>query len=112
MMVLGARLGLDPNIMLEIIGAGAFSSPLYASKGPRMLARDFSPDFTVTLMHKDQQLVLATAAALGYAMPTLAAIRDVLAQAIAAGYGDGDLSGVVQLFEDWAKVKLEAKPTG
>ena len=34
------------------------------------------------------------------------AIRDVLAQAIAAGYGDGDLSSVICLFEDWAKVTV------
>ncbi|MGZ3428241.1 MAG: NAD(P)-dependent oxidoreductase, partial [Polyangia bacterium] len=107
MMVLAARLGLDLRAMLEVIGSGAFSSPLYASKGPRMMARDFSPDFTLKLMHKDQELVIDTAAEHGYAMPTLAKIRDVLAEAIAAGYGDGDLSGVVRLFEDWAKVKLE-----
>lgn len=106
MLVLAARLGLDLSAMLEVIGSGAFSSPLYASKAPRMRARDFAPDFTLRLMHKDQELVLATAAAHGYAMPTLAAIRDVLAEAIAAGYGDGDLSGVVRLFEDWAKTKL------
>ena len=106
MLVLAARLGLDLDAMLEVIGAGAFSSPLYAAKAPRMRARDFAPDFTLTLMHKDQELVLATAATRGYAMPTLAAIRDVLAQAIAAGYGDGDLSGVVRLFEDWAKTKI------
>jgi 3-hydroxyisobutyrate dehydrogenase-like beta-hydroxyacid dehydrogenase len=107
MMVLAARLGLDLRAMLEVIGSGAFSSPLYASKGPRMMARDFDADFTLTLMHKDQELVIATAAENGYAMPTLAAIRDVLAEAIAAGYGDGDLSGVVRLFEDWAGVKFE-----
>jgi len=109
MMVLAVKLGLDPSAMLEVIGGGAFSSPLYASKGPRMMARDFAPDFTLALMHKDQELVLRTAAAAGYPMPTLAAIRDTLAEAIAAGYGDGDLSGVVRLFEDWAKVKLEPK---
>ncbi len=109
MMVLAARLGLDQRAMLEVIGSGAFSSPLYLAKGPRMMARDFAPDFTLALMHKDQELVLATAAALGYAMPTLAAIRDVLAEAIAAGYGDGDLSGVVRLFEDWAKVQLSGR---
>ena len=106
MLVLAARLGLDLGAMLEVIGSGAFSSPLYTSKGPRMRARDFAPDFTLKLMHKDQELVLATAAANGYAMPTLAAIRDVLAQAIAAGYGDGDLSSVICLFEDWAKVTV------
>ena len=108
MMVLAARLGLDLRAMLEVIGSGAFSSPLFAAKGPRMLARDFSPDFTLALMHKDQELVIAAAAGLGYPMPTLAAIRAVLAEAIAAGYGDGDLCGVVRLFEDWAQVKLEA----
>ena len=108
MMVLAARLGLDLRAMLDVIGSGAFSSPLYAAKGPRMMARDFAPDFTLALMHKDQELVLATAAENGYPMPTLAKIRDVLAEAIAAGYGDGDLSGVVRLFEDWAKVKLES----
>ncbi len=106
MLVLAARLGLDLAAMLEVIGGGAFSSPLYTSKAPRMLARDFSADFTLKLMHKDQELVLATAAEHGYPMPTLAAIRDVLQEAIAAGYGDGDLSGVVRLFEDWAKVKI------
>jgi 3-hydroxyisobutyrate dehydrogenase-like beta-hydroxyacid dehydrogenase len=106
MLVLAARLDVDLDAMLEVIGGGAFSSPLYASKAPRMRARDFAADFTLKLMHKDQELVLATAAAHGYAMPTLATIRDVLAQAIAAGYGDGDLSGVVRLFEDWAKRKI------
>ncbi|HEX6835982.1 MAG TPA: NAD(P)-dependent oxidoreductase [Polyangia bacterium] len=109
MLVLAARLDLDLTAMLEVIGSGAFSSPLYTSKAPRMLARDFAADFTLQLMHKDQELVLATAAEHGYAMPTLAAIRDVLAEGIAAGYGDGDLSGIVRLFEDWAKVKISGR---
>src|SRR5213076_335165 len=104
MLVLGEAQGLDPRVMLEVIGAGAFSSPLYAGKGPRILARDFAADFTLALMHKDQELVLKTAQSLGYEMPTLAAIRDVLQRAIAAGLGDGDLSGVIRLFEAWAKV--------
>ena len=106
MLVLGAKQGLAPRTMLEVIAAGAFSSPLYTSKAPRMFARDFQPDFTLALMHKDQELVLGTAASVGYEMPTLAAIRDVLAQAIAAGFGDGDLSGVIRLFEQWAGVAV------
>jgi 2-hydroxy-3-oxopropionate reductase len=107
MLVLAKKQGLDPRAALDVIGAGAFSSPLYAGKGPRMLARDFDADFTLRLMHKDQQLVLATARGLGYEMPTLAAIRDVLAQAMEAGFGEGDLSGVIRLFEKWAGVTVE-----
>lgn len=106
MLVLGTKLGLPPKAMLEVIGAGAFSSPLYSGKGPRMLARDFAADFTLKLMHKDQELVLQTAESVGYAMPTLAAIRDVLGEAMKAGFGDGDLSGVIRLFEAWAEVTV------
>jgi 3-hydroxyisobutyrate dehydrogenase-like beta-hydroxyacid dehydrogenase len=106
MLALGARQGLAAQTMLDVIGAGAFASPLYAGKGPRMVAHDFTPDFTLRLMHKDQQLVLATARSLGYEMPTLAAIRDVLERAMAAGFGEDDLCGVVQLFERWGKTKL------
>jgi 3-hydroxyisobutyrate dehydrogenase-like beta-hydroxyacid dehydrogenase len=106
MLVLGARHGLAPRAMLEVIGGGAFSSPLYAGKGPRIFARDFSPDFKLSLMKKDQELVLATADALGYDMPSLRTIRDVLEQAVAAGFGDGDLSGVIRLFESWAGITV------
>jgi 3-hydroxyisobutyrate dehydrogenase-like beta-hydroxyacid dehydrogenase len=105
-LVLGKKLGLPPRAMLDVIGAGAFSSPLFTGKGPRMVARDFDADFTLKLMHKDQELVLGAAAAVDYPMPTQAAIRDVLAQAIAAGFGDGDLSSIIRLFEQWAGVTV------
>ena len=43
MMTLGARQGLDPRRLLDVIPGGAFSSPLYGGKGPRMFARDLAP---------------------------------------------------------------------
>ena len=49
-------------------------------------------------MLKDQELVLRTAAELGYAMPTLAAIREVLSREWRRD-GEGDLSGLIRLFE-------------
>jgi 3-hydroxyisobutyrate dehydrogenase-like beta-hydroxyacid dehydrogenase len=107
MLVLGVKEGLDMRAMLDVIGAGAFSSPLYATKGPRMLARDFRPDFTLALMLKDQELVLADARALGVRLDSLAAIRDVLRLAVEAGFGGDDLSGVVQWFEQQAGVTLK-----
>jgi 3-hydroxyisobutyrate dehydrogenase-like beta-hydroxyacid dehydrogenase len=106
MMTLGIKQGLDAKRLLDVIQGGAFSSPLYATKGPRIFARNFDPDFTLSLMLKDQELVLATANQLGYPMPTEAAIRDVLIQAVNEGLGDDDLSGLVRLFESWAKVTV------
>jgi 3-hydroxyisobutyrate dehydrogenase-like beta-hydroxyacid dehydrogenase len=110
-LVLGARQGLAPRIMLEVIQSGAFSSPLFAGKGDKILARDFSTDFRLDLMLKDQQLVLSTARALGYAMPTERALRDVLAAAVGQGLGAEDMCSLVRLFESWAGVAV-AEQTG
>src|SRR5262249_26279640 len=103
-LVLGVKQGLEPRLVLEAIQAGAFSSPLFATKGERILAGNFRPDFTLALMLKDQELVLGAARQLDYPMPTQAAIRDVLRQGIDAGFGEADLSALVRLFEAWAGV--------
>jgi 3-hydroxyisobutyrate dehydrogenase len=107
MLTLGATQGLRLADMLEVIGGGAFSSPLYTTKGARIAQRDFHPDFTVALMRKDQELVLATAADAGYPMPTQQAIRALLDDAIARGFGELDLCGLVRYFEETAKVTVK-----
>jgi glyoxylate/succinic semialdehyde reductase len=109
MLSFGARQGLRPRDMLEVIGGGAFSSPLYAGKGEKILKRDFLPDFTLALMLKDQDLVLETAMVAGHAMPTLHAIRDVLDAAVGEGFGDDDLCGLVRFFEAWTGVPVVEK---
>ncbi|HZS36392.1 MAG TPA: NAD(P)-dependent oxidoreductase [Polyangia bacterium] len=107
MLAFGVKQGLDPRAMLDVIGGGAFSSPLYKAKGERILARDFHADFTLALTLKDQELVLATARSLGVELPTLEAVRAQLADAVAAGLGGDDLCGIVQLFERRAGVTVE-----
>jgi len=107
LLTLGVAHGLDVRAMLDVIGGGAFSSPLYKAKGERILARDFRADFTLALTLKDQELVLSTARALGVELPSLEAIRDVLARAIDDGLGGDDLCGLVQYFERRAGVTVK-----
>ncbi len=71
-----------------------------------MLARDFSADFSLALMLKDQDLVLETARAVGVELPTLRAIRDQVARAVEQGWGGEDLSVLVRLLEEDSGVKL------
>ena len=99
MLELGRRMGLDHRSMIDGIMAGAFSSPLYASKGARIVARDFRPDFTLALMLKDQRLVLEAADRAGLSLPSEQAIADVLASAVATGLGEEDLCGLIRWFE-------------
>ncbi len=60
-LVLAAQAGVDPNRMLEAVGAGAASSWAVLNLGPKMLARDFRPGFKVEHQQKDLRLALATA---------------------------------------------------
>lgn len=109
LITLGRKLGLRPQDMFDVINSGAFSSPLYASKGPRIVARNFDSDFSIKLFQKDQQLVLATAKAVGYPMPTLEAVLKVIDESVTAGLGELDLSGVIRLFESWAGVTVSSE---
>jgi 3-hydroxyisobutyrate dehydrogenase len=84
--------------MMQVIERGAFSSPTFTAKAPKILARDFSADFTLSLLRKDQDLVLAEARRLGYAMPTEEAVRAVIEQAISSGLGEMDFSALYLWF--------------
>ncbi len=99
MLVLGKRLGLAPERILEVVQSGAFSSPQFTTKGSKILARDFSPDFRMALFLKDQELVLKTAESLGMPLPVLESIRVQIAAAVTAGWGELDLSALIQQFE-------------
>jgi len=48
--------GLDPTKMIEVIGQGAISSPVYALKGPKMVVKDHAPNFPLKHAHKDMAL--------------------------------------------------------
>jgi 3-hydroxyisobutyrate dehydrogenase-like beta-hydroxyacid dehydrogenase len=98
--VLGVRLGLDARELLASIDHGAFRSPMYANKGARMIEGRFEPsDFSVELLLKDQELVLAAARSVGVELPTLEAVRAVIARAVAQGEGAKDMSAIVLVLE-------------
>lgn len=108
-LVLAKKLGLDPKLALDVIEEGAFTSPLFESKGKRMLERDFTPDFRLVLLLKDVELVLRTGGDAGVDMPTLERIRDVLLDAVAVGLGELDMSGLVQLLERAVGMRLNGE---
>ena len=100
MLGLADRLGLDRARVLDVVQGGAFASPTFAGKRPRLLsdAPGADPDFTIALWEKDQRLVLEEAARHGYALPQLEAVRAVLQRALALGLGDEDMAAVVRLY--------------
>jgi 3-hydroxyisobutyrate dehydrogenase-like beta-hydroxyacid dehydrogenase len=105
-LVLGSKLGVASQAMLQILLKSKFASPQIRDRGRRMVDHDFKPDFTLELMLKDQTLVESTARQVGYEMPSQRAVCELASRAVAAGFGPDDLSGLVRLLESFAGVKL------
>lgn len=95
-----SRVGLDPEIFVSTVAeSGAASvSNLFLEIGPKIVAADFSPAFTVELLHKDVDLaghMLQEAGASPVLGPVLLGLTE---RALQAGLGSLDTSAISQLF--------------
>lgn len=99
-MLLTAKAGVDPRKFLEVVQASGYRSPYFEAKGGALLRRDFTPHFTVDLMHKDLGLFLDNAAQHRVPTPLAATIRETYNLARGAGKGDQDIASVITAFED------------
>lgn len=64
-LAMGQRLGLDPQLMLAVVGASSGQSWIVDERMPRAFAGDFAPRAHARILHKDIGLGLAMAAAAG-----------------------------------------------
>ena len=91
-MALSEGLGLDPRWFLDAIGGRPMDTPYAQMKGEKIINRDFSPQFALTLAAKDVALALEMATAadvdLGLGPVTLERFR----RAIELGHGDEDMA--------------------
>jgi 3-hydroxyisobutyrate dehydrogenase/2-hydroxy-3-oxopropionate reductase len=107
-MVLAAKAGVDPALMLEILDNSAAKSGLVSAKAPLVLRRAFATAFSVKWMHKDVGLMLDSANELGVPVPLTALTHQMFQMAIAKGYGDEDICATIKVLEDLVGVKVKA----
>lgn len=93
--VFAKAIGLDPDDFLQLALQSAASSKVMASKGPKMVSRDFSALGRVTQCAKDADLIHKEAVAAGQGLPMLQRYRELLAASIGNGEGDLDNSAVL-----------------
>jgi 3-hydroxyisobutyrate dehydrogenase len=108
-MVMGAKAGLDPQAMIDVISVSTGNSEAFASRAPRYVSRDFSPGGTIDISYKDQELQTAFAKALGVPVLLANVSQQVYAMGKGAGLGKADGSALIKLYEDWAGVTLGPK---
>ncbi len=110
-LVLGAKAGVDPALMVEAIGAGLARCGVLEVRAPTVLEGTFDPGFMIRLHLKDLRLALEAGHALGVPLPVTAVVREMYNALQVAGQGDRDHSAIILLLEDLAKVQARKKPS-
>ncbi|MGN6750387.1 MAG: NAD(P)-dependent oxidoreductase [Xanthobacteraceae bacterium] len=95
-LVFASRLGLDPAAFLEVARASAAASQVMDTKGPKMVANDFSPEGRVRQTLKDANLMRDQARAIGQELPLLEIHAAVLEACVSRGEGEKDNSIVIE----------------
>jgi 3-hydroxyisobutyrate dehydrogenase-like beta-hydroxyacid dehydrogenase len=90
------RMGLDPKAFLAVAQGSASQSQVMGTKGPKMLAREFSPEGRVKQTLKDVHMMLDQAEQLGQELPMLRVHCDVLESCVRAGEAERDNSIIVE----------------
>jgi len=90
------RSGLDRDKALSILKAGAPGSPVLSTISERMVNHDYKVNFLLRLMTKDLQYAQAEAANCNVDLKTAAVARSLFEAAIAKGFGDEDMSSVIE----------------
>ena len=75
-MSLGSKAGLEQSALLEILGLGAIANPMFALKGPAIMAHAYPPAFPLKHQQKDLRLALALGEQLGQPLPVAAAANE------------------------------------
>ena len=110
-MAYGVKGGLDPRLLLEALNASSGRSYVTETRiGPAVLQRDDAVRFATELLNKDVQLGLAAAEELGARSYMNSAAGEFLLDAVKQGFGPRDYAALIEIFEEWNKVSVEAEP--
>ena len=89
-------LGLDPATALSVLRDSMAYSRIMDTKGPKMVARDFTPEARLSQHLKDVRLIREAAARVGQSLPLTDEHQRLLEVAESLGLGDLDNSAILE----------------
>ena len=109
-MVLAERAGLDPKMVVDLVGPGAGGSRMFQMRAPMMVERVYEPaTMKVSTWKKDMAIIAEFAEDIGCATPMFTLTQPVYSDAMAMGLGDQDTASV---FEVLKKTIITAPKSG
>ncbi len=108
-LVFAAKSGADVSKVLEAIQAGAAGSWALNNYAPKILRRDFSPGFMVSLQQKDLKLVMEAARDMNLSLPGTALTYELQKSLQAHGLDKEGNFALVKVIEQLAGVKVKGE---
>ena len=100
-MLLAQRAGLDPKMVVDLVGPGAGGSRMFQMRAPMMVEGVYEPaTMKVSIWQKDMAIIAEFAADVGCATPLFTQTQPVYAQAMAMGFGDQDTASVFEVLKE------------
>ena len=107
-LVMGAKAGLDPQTMVDVIGKSSGNSDVFQYTAPRVVSRKFEgPRMDIT--YKDLELETQVAKALQVPMFMANVAQQVYQMGRAAGLGSEETSAIVKVYEQLTGASLARK---
>ena len=99
-MILAERAGLDPKMVVEMVGPGAGGSRMFQMRAPMMVEGVYEPaTMKVSTWKKDMAIIAEFAEDVGCATPMFTLTQPVYTQAMAMGLGDQDTAAVFEVLK-------------
>jgi 3-hydroxyisobutyrate dehydrogenase-like beta-hydroxyacid dehydrogenase len=112
-MLLGAKAGLDPDTMIEVINAGSGRNSASQDKFPKsILPRRFDAGFATRLMYKDLKLCLEEAEALGLSLWVASAVKQLWLTTFNEIGPDQDFTTIMQCVERAGHFEVRGRAAG
>jgi 3-hydroxyisobutyrate dehydrogenase len=99
-LVLGEDIVGQKEMVLDILGAGAGNSAILTGKREKLLSGDFSPHFSMAMIHKDLQYLEDLAKAENRPLFNGMVARELFAKSIPAGMENLDFSAVYTILRE------------
>lgn len=91
--------GVDPKIFLEILNSTYFKTGMSEKKAFKMIDGKYNTTFTLANLKKDISTMTNTAKELGIDLPMISKAEEVYGNAVDAGFGEIDYTGIIELFK-------------
>ena len=99
-LILGAKAGVAPGRVLEVLSGGLASSKVLEVKGEKFLSHDFAPGGKVEYHRKDLGIALEAGREYGVTLPVAALVDQMFGVLEAKGRGGWDHSALLTLLEE------------